>query len=193
MLHTLQGLVDYIKAHSEETKNCFVHILSPDAVDLITPIIGPTRQRERILSVGLVQTSFQFGMFHAQENFIVGLQSQFVDTETRDAVLKIAGSVTSEAITVSEDDGITQRAAAKVGIARQATIDLPNPVKLRPYRTFTEIDQPESLFVFRMRAGVPPSLALFEADGGAWRNKAIANIAYWLTGALKDIGTKIIA
>jgi hypothetical protein len=41
-------------------------------------------------------------------------------------------------------------------------------------------------------AGVP-MLALFEADGGAWRNQAIKDIAFWLTGALKDKGIAIIA
>ncbi len=56
-------------------------------------------------------------------------------------------------------------------------------VSLRPFRTFREIEQPESEFLFRMQSsgnGVPPMCALFEADGGAWRMEAIARIKTFL-------------
>jgi hypothetical protein len=192
-IHTLQGLVDYIGGQALEVRGCFIHVLSPDMVRLTSSLTEGTRQRETLAEVSLLQSAFRFGQYIPQEEFIVGVQSQFVETETRAALLKIAGSITAEAIQISEDDGVTQRATAKVGIARQAVVDLPNPVSLRPYRTFTEVDQPESLFVFRMRGGNIPSLALFEADGGAWRNQAIKDIAYWLTGALQGKGMAIIS
>lgn len=51
-------------------------------------------------------------------------------------------------------------------------------IKLSPYRTFREIEQPESLFLLRMkreRGGVP-YVALFEADGGQWKHDAITKI-----------------
>ena len=34
-----------------------------------------------------------------------------------------------------------------------ADVIVPNPVKLRPYRTFAEIEQPESSYVFRIKDG----------------------------------------
>lgn len=49
---------------------------------------------------------------------------------------------------------------------------------LKPYRTFREMDQPESPFVLRVwkdNEGV--RLAVFEADGGAWKIKARENAA----------------
>ena len=59
---------------------------------------------------------------------------------------------------------------------------VPNPVILAPYRTFLEVEQPESSFIFRMRdsdrGGV--SCALFEADGGAWRNEAMSDVAAYI-------------
>jgi hypothetical protein len=192
-LHTLQGIVDYVSAETTECKGGITHILSPENVRLVTPITADYRQRETLLESTLVQNSFPFGNYVTQEDFIVGLQSMFVDTPLRAELLKVAGSLTAEQIQISEDDGVTQRGTAKVGIARQATVDLPNPVNLRPFRTFTEVDQPESLFVFRMKLAGVPMLALFEADGGAWRNQAIKDIAFWLTGALKDKGIAIIA
>lgn len=58
-----------------------------------------------------------------------------------------------------------------------------------PYRTFTEVAQPMSNFIFRVkdndRYGV--TCALFEADGGAWKNEAKANIKAHLEKELADV------
>ena len=61
---------------------------------------------------------------------------------------------------------------------------VPNPVLLKPYRTFIEVQQPESAFIFRMQDG--PRAALFEADGGAWRIEAMENIRAYLAKELKE-------
>ena len=42
----------------------------------------------------------------------------------------------------------------------------------------SQFKAPFSNFIFRMKDG--PKGALFEADGGVWRNDAIANIANYL-------------
>ena len=58
---------------------------------------------------------------------------------------------------------------------------VPNPVTLAPFRTFRDVAQPASLFVLRVQGGgETPNVALFEADGGAWRLAAIENIKKWL-------------
>ena len=62
---------------------------------------------------------------------------------------------------------------------------MPNPVELAPYRTFPEVEQPISKFIFRMQEG--PRAALYEADGGAWRNKAILSIKEYLQEELKEL------
>ncbi len=53
---------------------------------------------------------------------------------------------------------------------------------LRPYRTFAEVEQPASQFVFRINQNA--QMALFEADGGKWRLEAINNIANYLKESL---------
>jgi len=62
---------------------------------------------------------------------------------------------------------------------------VPNPVVLAPFRTFPEVIQPESKFIFRMQSG--PQAALFEADGGAWRNEAMGRIKTYLEEQLNVI------
>ena len=58
----------------------------------------------------------------------------------------------------------------------------PNPVTLRPYRTFNEVEQPASQFVFRINKLA--NLALFEADGGKWKLEAVESIANYLKNEL---------
>src|SRR5699024_2066082 len=82
------------------------------------------------------------------------------------------------------DDGVSQAVTINTGIASASDVKVPNPVTLKPYRTFVEVEQPASEFVFRMKDG--PSAALFEPDGGAWRNEAISNIHDFLVLALTE-------
>lgn len=57
-----------------------------------------------------------------------------------------------------------------------------------PFRTFIEIEQPESEFLLRAKKGYEGiEFALFEADGGAWKKEAIDNIAAYLKENLKEI------
>lgn len=76
------------------------------------------------------------------------------------------------------DDGISQQVTIKTGVATVGNAIVPNPVTLKPYRTFVEVEQPESKFIFRMKDG--PTAALFEADGGVWRNKAMHEIKKYI-------------
>ena len=73
---------------------------------------------------------------------------------------------------------VIQIATVLDGVASLAQAKTPNPVTLRPYRTFNEVEQPASQFVFRINKSA--NLALFEADGGKWQLEAISNIADYL-------------
>ena len=68
------------------------------------------------------------------------------------------------------------------GVASLAQAKTPNPVTLRPYRTFNEVAQPASQFVFRINKSA--NLALFEADGGKWKLEAVERIANYLKNEL---------
>lgn len=99
-------------------------------------------------------------------------------------MLKLVGNVKEEAVNTIGDDGVSQSVVAKMGVATVGNVKVPNPVLLKPYRTFVEVEQPESNFIFRMRKG--PECALFEADGGAWKLEAIDNIKEYLTAELAE-------
>lgn len=128
------------------------------------------------------------------ESFIINIQQISFKNENTDSLLSFIGSVKDDTSVTQEDDGITQRVTAKSGISLSKTVKVPNPVRLMPYRTFTEVAQPESAFVFRMRKdGSSISAALFEADGNAWKNEAILNIKEFFKSSLSGEDVIILA
>lgn len=182
-VNTLTGLVDYIKSNFDGERKLIVHVESPTSVIAYDSLNNDKKRNKYILASALLP-EFSFGRFHDVENFIINLQAGFVKSDDRDIVLKVAGTVTEENVRATNDDGVTQQVTARVGIQTKAPLEVPNPVTLRPYRTFIEVEQPASNFIFRMQNG--PKMALFEADGGAWKNKAITEVAKFLSFNLKS-------
>lgn len=133
---------------------------------------------------------FTFGRFMGHEEFCIALQSKFIKNDDRDLVLKFAGTVEDGTVTQYGDDGVTQKATVKTGLASKSDAVVPNPVTLAPYRTFLEAEQPESEFIFRMRTCDGVQCAVFEADGGAWKNRAMENVKAYLQEQLKEFGSQ---
>ena len=115
----------------------------------------------------------------------VFIQSSFVDKGDKTVLLQYTGLIKNEAVKTTGDDGVSQQVTVKTGVASVGQAIVPNPVELAPYRTFPEVEQPISKFIFRMQEG--PRAALYEADGGAWRNKAILSIKEYLQEELKEL------
>jgi hypothetical protein len=135
--------------------------------------------------------AFPFGTFLVSEDFQIKLRSLFLDTEDRQAIFPLISKLTVTDEIGAIDDGVTQTVSVKRGMSGALTEQAaPKPiVSLKPFRTFREIDQPESEFLFRMKAieGKVPTLALFEADGGAWALEAVSLIAHFFNERLKDV------
>ncbi|KKO51982.1 hypothetical protein [Paenibacillus sp. DMB20] len=185
-VRNLQGIVDYLKNNFDEKLPVIVHVISPTQVHVVTEF-NRDLSRSTLIEATALLPEINFGRFHDVENFNILLQSCFVDTEFKHRVLAIVGNVVDEKVVTVGDNGISQQVTAKAGIATVEPVVLPNPVWLKPYRTFVEIEQPESAFVFRMKDG--PSAALFEADGGAWKLDAIERIKLYFNQELEQLIT----
>lgn len=81
---------------------------------------------------------------------------------------------------------MTQVATINVGVAVKADALVPNPVELIPFRTFQEVDQPASKFVFRVGNQEVPTFKLVEAENSIWKNQAIENVKRFLRDALPE-------
>lgn len=184
IIKTLTGLVDYIKSNLERKEaKLLLHIEKPDEVSLMG-LLAEDGSREYLASAQAIVPRFNFDYFLDIEEFNVALQSVFAPTADRDILLKVVGNLKEDNVKTTGDDGISQAVTIKTGVATAADVKVPNPVTLAPYRTFIEVKQPESKFIFRMKDG--PRGAIFEADGGAWRNQAILNIKTFLEEQLTN-------
>lgn len=185
---TLTSLLDYIKGNVDAMPGrMVVHVISPEEVCLYS-CLNENRKRECMVIVKSQAPYFSYGKFVEHEAFCIGVQSKFIDDPATDKelLLKFAGTVESGSVAEYGDDGVTQKATVRQGIASKADAIVPNPVRLRPYRTFPEAVQPASSFVFRMKESGGVCCALFEADGGAWKNEAMRNIKEYLEKNLSE-------
>ncbi|HEY9734903.1 MAG TPA: hypothetical protein V6D06_01430 [Trichocoleus sp.] len=188
-VYTLTGLFEFVQALGNDAAGLVVHVVDPTTVRLLDrPLPGDRdRQWECHLEADcspIIGRGFEWGKFFEIEPFIINLQSQFADQGHRSQVLRLVGNLRSENVGTYADDGVSQAVTVRQGIASVATAEVPNPVALAPWRTFSEVAQPESEFVFRLRSGQKegslPSAALFPSDGGAWKLEAVESIRSWL-------------
>jgi hypothetical protein len=189
-LTTLSGLIDYIESRIDGIKPCMIHVEDPETVRLLTGIVDHWMAR-RCLAVATYQgTAFRFGQFMSQEEFIIGVNSLFQETEDRNQMLDLVSRLTKASSRNLDDNGMTQTVVTKNTLTTVGEKEVRSRVILRPYRTFTEVgEQPASEFLCRLRPGRDdelPTVALFEADGGAWKSEAIAQVAVWIKGALGE-------
>lgn len=188
---TLTSLVDYIKGNIDSMSDkMIIQVVAPETVVLFSQL-NEERYREKMVVVKARIPDFRFDTYMDQENFCINLQSKFIDDPDTDRALILKFAGTMEAGTIAEygDDGVTQKATVKTGIASKGEAIVPNPVKLRPYRTFLEVEQPASEFIFRVKQnkydGI--SCAIFEADGGAWKIAATSSIKDYLQFELSGL------
>lgn len=188
---TLTSLVDYIKGNIDSMSDkMIIQVVDPETVVLFSQL-NEERYREKMVVVKARIPDFRFDTYMDQENYCINLQSKFIDDPDTDRALILKFAGTMEAGTIAEygDDGVTQKATVKTGIASKGEAIVPNPVKLRPYRTFLEVEQPASEFIFRVKQnkydGI--SCAIFEADGGAWKIAATSSIKDYLQFELSGL------
>lgn len=188
---TLTALVDYIGSCAAEFRgDMLVHIVSPTRVQLVSSL-DAERNREVLFETNAETSEFRFDEWRDQERFMIELQANFQPNDDLELVMKVAGNIERKNNQSFSDDGCTQTATMNVGIASKADVIVPNPVELIPYRTFQEVAQPASKFVFRIGDKEVPAFKIVEAEGGIWRNEAIRNIKDWLATMLESVDEEI--
>jgi len=183
---TLASLVDLIQKEINHgaLNDLVVHVESPTKVNVLTTLRDHL-ERFNLYSAVAELPDVVFDRYVDLEAMNIMLKSTFIQTEMRDKLIKVLGNVQEDAIKTSVDDGISQQVTVKEGVQTLSKMQMPTIIKLSPYRTFLEVEQPESEFLLRLRKG--PEAALFEADGGAWKLAARKNIKAYFENELKDL------
>lgn len=181
---TLQGIVDFIKAKFDRDGDRLVlHVKNPTSVEVLSQLDDNGR-RENILTSVVDLPSYPFGRFLKPSDFIIQLQSIFQRNNDAEALLEFTAAIKIDNGIELKDNGVGQTTVVKSGAASVAEAKVPSPATLQPYRTFLEVPQPESAFIFRLDD--EGRCALFEADGGLWKNEAILNVRKYLEVSFKQ-------
>lgn len=197
--HSLSGLAAYVTADFDEGDGDTLGIVidGPEQVRLVDQLTDEFRQREvYAIASPYLSAPFNFGRFLDLETFVTSLQSSFEQDAATAAILKIVGNISQESVATVVDDGVSQQVTARAGIARVENVVVPNPVVLRPFRTFQEVRQPSSRYVLRVKRGSEgnlPSAALFEVGDNAWKYEAVKAIAEHLGELLGEVKVPVFA
>ena len=123
--------------------------------------------------------------YNSYESAVVELRSLYIPNKGTKYLLDLLGSISKESKVVSKDNGVTTTVEAKQGIAMSQLVKVEPRVALQPFRTFVEVEQPESEFLLRISD--KGEIGLFEADGGVWKLEATRNVAGYFEKELKDL------
>lgn len=177
----LSSIVNFIKhawdadLHDmDDTVQKIIHVEDAGKVNLYSSVCNECMDRQKFMTAEWAGNKFPFGQFMDAEKFNILLQTCFMETDDLKVIQQVVGNLRDEAVQNYGDDGVSQSVTIRTGIATVGQVRVPSPAKLRPYRTFLAVEQPASLFILRMREG--GQCALFEADGGLWRETARQNI-----------------
>lgn len=202
-LSTLTSFIDCVKAkvnrdNAYKFDNLYLHIVSPTRIVAYEKENELDGNRTYICETKAELPDIHYGSYYNSETFNILLQSRFCQNTTTALLLSIVGNVKASDVQTRADNGITQTVRTSKGIILKEDTELPNPVVLAPFRTFVEIEQVASAFIFRAKEDncgdeSDISFAIFEADGGAWKIEAMQRIKTYLENAFKDTGVVILA
>ena len=131
--------------------------------------------------------------FREYEQAIIELRSKFSPGPGVDYLLDLLSRMSKDSGVTTRDNGVSQEVEARQGVSLKALVQVKPRVALRPFRTFLEVEQPESEFLLRVDPN--EGIGFFEADGGIWKLEAKKNIAdYFLKnmGDLIDAGKVVV-
>jgi len=140
----------------------------------------------------LPQDGFKFGRRMDIEEFIIAASDGFVDDDNIRALIAGVSKISSVDEADFSDDGVSQNVTYKQGVRKQKGALEPF-VFLRPYRTFAELEQPQSRFLLRISqdAQKQPFISLHEASGYGWRNEILQKTYEYVVAHVPD-GTTVL-
>ena len=190
---SIQGLLEYIKADFDSTyEDSFIHVVDYDKIEFLSPL-NDDNEREVYAICEPDKINLSFNKFIDRETFNIMLQSGFKPTYDLEIILSYIGNMSDNAVRTIGDNGVSQEITIKQSTKGLVDVVVPNPVNLKPYKTFTEIEPVESSFIFRLKEG--GYCSLFEADGGSWKIETMRSLQDYIEESLDalEVNIKVFA
>ena len=125
------------------------------------------------------------------EEMQIALRTRFQETPDTPYVQKLLSDISTGAKITYNDNGVATTIVTSKGVALQGSETIRPIVTLKPYRTFQEVDQPDSTFLIRVSER---GISFAEADGGMWKLQARRNNKAFIEAqiAQQNLKNKII-
>lgn len=185
-VNSLDSIVAILKTELNRISDLpvFVQVESERRVSVFTTY-DDRYERSELYEAGCTHES-AIGTWMSREEAMIALRSRFEYTADQEYLINdVLSKITAENNVTENDDGMTQSVEVRAGISLAKNVQIKPKVTLKPYRTFLEVQQPESEFLVRMNKNA--EIRFFEADGGAWKIKAKQNIYDYLFDGLKEL------
>lgn len=190
-LTSLDALVHLIKANDGGFPHLFVSVFGFDSVKVFGALEPKNRYARKSLYAATTTDvpGWEPKMEMGFDEATVALLTRFQDGGDREYCIQLLSQITTGAHVTYTDNGIASTMVMKKGASLAENVTIKPIVRLRPYRTFQEVEQPEGLFLIRIRER---GIAFIEADGGMWRLTARNTIKTYLEAELKDCGVTVM-
>ena len=189
-VNSLDALVQLVK-REQQVQPIFVSVVNHDRVTVYdSPYEGSRWKRNALYTATATDipgwdAEVQMGFDQAT----VALMTRFQDGGDREYTLQLLSQITTGAKVTYTDNGVASTIVMQKGAALAQNMTIKPLVKLRPYRTFQEIEQPEGVFLIRISER---GITFREADGGMWKLTARNTAKAWLQEQLKDMENVIV-
>jgi hypothetical protein len=187
-LTSLDALVTMVKTEALKTQKPPLYI-QVDRFNHVSCFTQPADEaheffRTALYSVDAIDVpGFRTG-FMSHEQAMIALRCDFQTSDDLAYLLNLLSRIDVSGGVTSSDNGVTQQVETQKGIALKEYENIRPTVNLKPYRTFQEVDQPETAFLCRVNDKC--EIGLFEADGGMWKLQARENVKDFLKQQLTD-------
>ena len=169
-VNSLKSLVALIKSDlSNNNVNLPIRLVVDERMVSAYSELDINLDREYLYKARAQAPEITFDRYLSVEEMIIQTQTCFVDTENKSAFISVISKLSKDSTVELLDDGVTQKVKVSQGVATKSEVALSPLVRLAPYRTFFEVDQPEQLFLVRINQHT--QVALFDAAGGMWKQQ----------------------
>lgn len=165
--------VVYIAIHNHKTVQCFTK-----------PYAELRKNREYLYTAEATDVpGWDARISLSFEEALIALRTRFQPATDTEYALRLLSNITTGGKVTYNDNGVATSIVTKRGIDLQGNEAIKPIIKLRPYRTFQEVQQPESQFLIRINER---NITFIEADGGMWKLEARNTVKKYLEEALKE-------
>ena len=180
----IRPVIDHPDTLNLHSLDALVKLIQSEAVHAETPLYVTVPDHKTVLCFGSPQVDHRYhrqDYYEAQATDVPGwgekvqlgfeeaqiaLRTRFQETPDTIYAMKLLSDISCGAKVVYNDNGIATTVTTQKGVALQTNEQIRPIVKLKPYRTFQEVEQPESIFLIRVN---DRTISFTEADGGMWK------------------------